>query len=116
MSADARLSDSVADSQACDEAFMLAFEGALDEALARWRACGRRGVWFRVPVRLGALLPVLEAKGFSAHHARSGSVMMTSWLPEGESCLPPFATHQVGVAGLVFDDRGRLLVIKETHP
>lgn len=39
---------------------------------------------------------------------------MLLWLPKDRVCpIPPFATHQVGVAGVVLDDERRLLLVKD---
>ncbi|XP_043829082.1 nucleoside diphosphate-linked moiety X motif 6 isoform X2 [Dromiciops gliroides] len=41
---------------------------------------------------------------------------MTLWLGEGPSRLPGYATHQVGVAGAVFDeDTGKVLVVQDRN-
>jgi len=40
--------------------------------------------------------------------------MLSLWLREGvPSAVPPYATHQVGVAGVVMDEDTRLLLVKE---
>ena len=40
--------------------------------------------------------------------------MLKRWLQdEVEDKVPPFATHQVGVAGMVMDASGRMLLVKE---
>ena len=43
--------------------------------------------------------------GFRLHHAKDDYVLVTKWLPEGvESKIPEFASHYVGVGGLVFNN------------
>lgn len=52
--------------------------------------------------------------GFKYHHAKPEHVMMCQWLPESEeSTLPIYATHNIGVAGFVVNDRQELLVVQE---
>ena len=43
--------------------------------------------------------------------------MLTKWLPEGPDKMPGFATHFVGVGGLVLSkDQTKMLAILETKP
>jgi 8-oxo-dGTP pyrophosphatase MutT (NUDIX family) len=43
--------------------------------------------------------------------------MLTKWLPNTPSKLPTYATHFVGVGGLVLDkERKNVLCIQEAHP
>lgn len=60
----------------------------------------------------------VQEAGFKFHHAKEDYVMMTKWLPEGEeSKLPGFASHYVGVGGLVLNqDRSKILCIQEQTP
>ncbi|CAK9185009.1 unnamed protein product [Ilex paraguariensis] len=46
-------------------------------------------------------------KRFRYHHAEVGYVMMTYWIPEGPSMLPANASHQVGVGGIVINDKNK---------
>lgn len=39
--------------------------------------------------------------------------MLNAWLREGENKIPPFATHLVGVAGLVLNAKKEVLLVKE---
>eukprot|EP00937_MAST-01D_sp_MAST-1D-sp2_P005814 g5814.t1 len=41
--------------------------------------------------------------------------MLNLWLGSGASRIPPFATHKIGVAGLVRNSRGDVLVVRERH-
>jgi len=53
--------------------------------------------------------------GFMLHHADVAYMMLTKWLPtDVPSTLPGFATHFVGVGGVVINDRTQeILVVKE---
>ena len=51
--------------------------------------------------------------GFELHHTKPDHVTMNVWLAEGECMLPSYATHFCGVGGLVTNDAGELLLIKE---
>ena len=55
---------------------------------------------------------------FKYHHAKEGYVMLTKWMDkESVNKMPSFATHYVGVGGLVFNkDRTKILAIQERKP
>ena len=52
------------------------------------------------------------------HHAKNGYVMLTKWLDKNSiNKMPSFATHYVGVGGLVINnDRTKILAIQEQKP
>ncbi|GCC38117.1 hypothetical protein chiPu_0016628 [Chiloscyllium punctatum] len=59
----------------------------------------------------GALLKTARADRFGADHST-----LALWLAKGESRLPAYATHQVGVAGAVFDEAtGKVLVVQDKN-
>lgn len=68
-----------------------------------------------MPINLSNLAVILAKYGFKYHHAENDEAVLTKWLPEHkESKIPLFATHQVGVAGLVFrPDTNQILCIKD---
>ena len=61
------------------------------------------------------LFPVLQSKGFSFHNASGDIATFVKYLPKGrKNRLPGYASHYVGVGGLVLDfETGKVLVIKE---
>jgi len=85
---------------------------ALAERLARE---GANTLWLELRMEQGAALAAAAAAGFSFHHARGARATLMRWLPgAARDCkVPPFATHQVGVAGCVIDADHRLLLVKE---
>ncbi|MFT7819276.1 nucleoside diphosphate-linked moiety X motif 6 isoform X1, partial [Arapaima gigas] len=88
----------------------------LTDSLQRWRAEGRVAVWLKVPVAHSRLLPVAASQGFAFHHARGDRATLSLWLAAGDSRLPEFATHQVGVAGAVLDEsNGKVLVVQDKN-
>ncbi len=44
-----------------------------------------------------------------------GYVMLTRWLPDEPSTLPPNASHQVGVGACVINAQGLVLVVQERN-
>lgn len=69
------------------------------DSLLQWRAEGKVAVWLRVPISLSRCAAAASTHGFAFHHAKDDHAVLALWLGEGESRLPGFATHQVGVAG-----------------
>ena len=54
---------------------------------------------------------------FDFHHAKSEYLMLTKWLDKGASRLPGYATHYIGVGGMVLNSqRTKLLCIQEQRP
>ena len=70
------------------------------ESVLHWRRDAKKSVWMKVPISQSYLIPVAFAHGFSYHHAVGDYAMLLKWLPQRVACkVPPYATHQVGVAG-----------------
>ncbi|XP_008419365.1 nucleoside diphosphate-linked moiety X motif 6 [Poecilia reticulata] len=93
-----------------------AFSRLLKDSLAQWKAEGKMAVWLQVPISLSRCAAAAATHGFTFHHAKSDHSMLALWLGEGESRLPGFATHQVGVAGAVLDEStGKVLVVQDKN-
>lgn len=73
------------------------------ESILYWKEGRKTSAWMKVPIAQSHLIPVAFDHGFIYHHAVSDYAMLLKWLPQfEESRVPPFATHQVGVAGITF--------------
>ncbi|XP_036914475.1 nucleoside diphosphate-linked moiety X motif 6 [Sturnira hondurensis] len=93
-----------------------AFQRALQASVLQWRSAGRVAVWLHVPILQSVLIAPAAALGFRFHHAEADSATLTLWLGQGPSRLPGYATHQVGVAGAVFDENtGKILVVQDRN-
>ncbi|XP_022615591.1 nucleoside diphosphate-linked moiety X motif 6 [Seriola dumerili] len=92
------------------------FSTLLQESLVQWKAEGKVAVWLRVPISLSRCAAAASTHGFTFHHATHDHAVLSLWLGEGESRLPGFATHQVGVAGAVVDEsNGKVLVVQDRN-
>ncbi|XP_036708443.1 nucleoside diphosphate-linked moiety X motif 6 isoform X2 [Balaenoptera ricei] len=80
-------------------------------AIQKWRSEGRVAVWLHIPILQSRFIAPAASLGFCFHHAESDSSTLTLWLGEGPSRLPGYATHQVGVAGAVFDENTRKILV-----
>ncbi|XP_039975905.1 nucleoside diphosphate-linked moiety X motif 6 isoform X2 [Xiphias gladius] len=88
----------------------------IKDSLVQWKAEGKVAVWLRVPISLSRCAAAASTHGFTFHHARHDQAVLALWLGEGESRLPGFATHQVGVAGAVIDEsNGKVLVVQDRN-
>ena len=68
-------------------------------------------------VKAGYLETVMN-KGFELHHCMKEYVMLTKWLPDPNidpDMMPNFATHFIGVGGLVVNQRNEILVVSEKY-
>jgi 8-oxo-dGTP pyrophosphatase MutT (NUDIX family) len=90
------------------------FRGQLRHSLGVWENEGYKVVWLEVPVSKAALVPVAVEAGFVFHHALEEYAMLTRRLLE-DAYIPPYATHYVGVGGVVIDGDGDLLVVSEKY-
>lgn len=90
------------------------FAGRLDVSLERWTADGIRAVWLEVPIGRSALIPEAVNRGFTFHHSGDGYLMLTAILQEG-AWLPHFATHYIGIGGVVLTPERELLVVREIY-
>lgn len=94
------------------------FERGISESLAQWRRDGVKSCMLRLPIEQSALAATAASYGFTFHHvpleAEGKHVVLKCWLQDSlEDKVPPFATHQIGIAGLCVDERNRILVVKE---
>uniref|UniRef100_A0AC34QA83 Nudix hydrolase domain-containing protein n=1 Tax=Panagrolaimus sp. JU765 TaxID=591449 RepID=A0AC34QA83_9BILA len=86
----------------------------LGDSIAEWIHKNVHGVWFKVLSEDSFWVPILVEHGFDFHHAQSGYVMMTKWLPTNKSpSLPMYPFTTVGVGGVVMNSKGQFLLIKE---
>ncbi|KAJ8015515.1 hypothetical protein DPEC_G00026930 [Dallia pectoralis] len=92
------------------------FSNLLRDALAQWRTEGQTAVWLRVPISLSRFVAAASVHGFTYHHAKKDRAVLALWLRHGQSRLPGFATHQIGVAGAVVDEsNGKVLVVQDKN-
>jgi ADP-ribose pyrophosphatase YjhB (NUDIX family) len=94
------------------------FQARLFNSIEAFRQAGKTACWLKVPLELGQLIPAAGKHGFQFHHAEGSEATLVLWLKNDvESRIPTFATHQVGVGGLVIRNKGQsepeILVVRE---
>ncbi|KAI5651829.1 NUDIX domain-containing protein [Phthorimaea operculella] len=92
------------------------FLNQLTESIKIWSEENKRCAWFKVNIKDAAWVPLLANEGFNFHHSRDNFVMMYKWLPkDSKSNLPPACHTNLGVGGMVFNDKNQILVVMEQH-
>ena len=86
----------------------------LDASLEQWTAGGIKAVWLEVPIGKSALIPEVVNRGFTFHHSGDDYLMLTAILQEG-AWVPNFATHYIGIGGVVLTPERELLVVREIY-
>ncbi len=88
-------------------------QSLIEKTLEDLRANSTSACWVRLPISHTPYIPTFDAVGFSLHHATPTHAAMYIWLGKGENKVPEYATHQVGVGGVVVNDEGKILVVRE---
>ncbi|XP_034546236.1 nucleoside diphosphate-linked moiety X motif 6 [Notolabrus celidotus] len=92
------------------------FSTLLQDSVLQWKSEGKVAVWLRVPISLSRCAAAASTHGFTFHHAKQDHTVLSLWLGEGETRLPGFVTHQIGVAGAVVDEsNGKVLVVQDRN-
>lgn len=92
----------------------LSFQRSLKQSVETWAAAGRRGLWLKVPLECAHFVGAARDERFEFHHAKSGYVQLTRWLPQHvPNPLPLYAFTQIGVGGVVVNRSGQVLMVQE---
>lgn len=81
--------------------------------MKHFKDLGFRAVWLKVPKQQMQKAAIATTNyNFDFHHAKSEYLMLNKWLDKGPSRLPGYATHYIGVGGMVMNkERTKLLCI-----
>ena len=89
------------------------FEQQLAESLKHWQNEKVKVVWLPFQSHQAHLIPTAIAQGFSFHHCYSHEVLLIKAL-RNNATIPSFASHTVGVGGIVINaDRAVLTVVEQ---
>ena len=89
------------------------FKTKLENTIASCRELDVSSIWVQVPMSRGALLEDMTESGLQFHHAEGDTANLLLWLGKGESKVPTFATHQIGVGAMVVNSRDEILCVRE---
>ena len=74
----------------------------------------KNAIYFKVDMDNAHLVPIAGRFGFRFHHTKNDYIKMLLWLDDNTECkVPPFATHHVGVGGVVLNKNNEILLVKE---
>lgn len=90
------------------------FDARLAASMAQWTADGFLTVWLDIPKTQSALIPKAIDRGFDFHHTGDDYILLTCLLVGGAH-IPPFATHYIGIGGVVLTPERDLLVVREKY-
>ncbi len=90
------------------------FARRLEASLRQWTADGIKAAWLEVPIGKAALIPEAVDQGFVFHHSSEDYLMLTAILQKG-AWLPHFATHYIGIGGVVLTPERELLTVREIY-
>ena len=90
------------------------FQTELEHALAHWHQEDLKLVWLEVPIGKAAVIPLAIDRGFIFHHSTAEQSTLVYRL-RPEAFIPGYATHYVGVGGVVINERNELLVVAEQY-
>ncbi|KTT10498.1 DNA mismatch repair protein MutT [Pseudomonas oryzihabitans] len=89
-----------------------AFAPLLAELLDQAGREGRNLIWLTLPLALSELVGVATAAGFVFHNCLEQELTLV-WRGAPSAFAPFVPTHSLGVGGLVLNERGELLAIRE---
>ena len=90
------------------------FETGLMKAIQTWRTEDITVAWLEIPKLAFKAIPSASDEGFLFHHATEQYAMMTLQV-EGNAFVPPYATHYIGIGGVVINKDNELLVVSERY-
>lgn len=93
------------------EEFSVRLGGTVHEA----RRLKAQLIWLHLPPRRADLAAACVQSGFVYHHADAGGLQLVRRLIP-DAYIPEYATHTVGVGGVLLDDENRILVVQERRP
>jgi 8-oxo-dGTP pyrophosphatase MutT (NUDIX family) len=90
------------------------FTGSLKTTLEKIHEQSLQLGWLYLPAGRADLVPAAVRAGFTFHHADEHGLQLVYRVNPG-AFMPGYATHFIGVGGVLIDDENRILVIQERH-
>lgn len=90
------------------------FASRLGSTITACREMGKASLWIRVPMQRASLIEAMVDYGLEIHHAVGHEAVLNLWLrSDATSKIPDFATHNIGVGGVVVNSRNEILCVRE---
>lgn len=90
------------------------FQSRLQHSMKKWLADDFKLVWLEAPLTRADLIPLAVELGFFSHHATEQYIMLVKRL-QPNAFIPPYATHYIGIGGVVLNSKNELLVVVEKY-
>lgn len=90
------------------------FPEVLHNSLREWQA-NTKAVWLEVPNEQLEFVKVCKDAGFYPHHVSGDGILMAKWLLNTPNKLPGYSTHYIGAGGVVFNNQGEMLLVKNRY-
>lgn len=90
------------------------FKDQLRSSLIAWKRQGVKVVWIKLDLSKSNLIPIAVGLGFNFHHSSQDYLMLTHQIVKS-SYIPPYATHYIGVGGVVLNADKQILVVSEKY-
>ncbi len=90
------------------------FQQGLQASLALWGQEDLRLVWLELPIAKAAFIPFAVEQGFIFHHSVAEQATLVYRL-RPNAFIPSYASHYIGVGGVVINDKNELLVVCERY-
>lgn len=90
------------------------FSIVLKQTLDHLEINGLQLAWLYLSTERADLVPCVTALGFSYHHADENGLQLVRKI-DPDAFIPGYATHYIGVGGVLLDNENRLLVIQERY-
>lgn len=88
------------------------FNERLSHSIDYWRNQGLQVVWLQINQNFTHLIPDALRFGFKYHHCMETEIMMVYRIA-GDAVLPSYATHTIGVGGIVLYNNEEVLTVVE---
>ena len=75
-----------------------------------------KAIWLYIPIELSFLIQHFTEQNFLFHHTQDyKNIILSKWLKSSKSNLPNYATHYLGVGGIIINQDGKILLVKEKN-
>lgn len=90
------------------------FTTQLRHSLDQWGQDDLKLVWLEIPISQVAYIPIAVEMGFAFHNCTPEQATLVHRL-QPDAFIPPYASHYIGVGGVVLNERNELLVVCEKY-
>lgn len=90
------------------------FSAALDRSIKKAQSESLKLIWLFISTGDSELVPAAAKAGFFYHHADTAGIQMLFKI-RSDAFVPNYATHYIGVGGVLLDEANNLLVVQEKH-